>query len=69
MIIENKFNIGETVYLVTDEDQKPRIVTGINVTANGLRYNLVNGITDTYHYELEMSSEKNILTKILYLLR
>ena len=64
MIIENKFNIGETVYLVTDEDQKPRIVTGINVTANGLRYNLVNGITDTYHYELEMSSEKNILTKI-----
>lgn len=58
MIIENKFNIGETVYLVTDEDQKPRIVTGINVTANGLRYNLVNGITDTYHYELEMSSEK-----------
>jgi hypothetical protein len=64
MIIENKFNIGETVYLVTDEDQKPRIVTGISVTANGLRYNLVNGITDTYHYELEMSSEKNILTKI-----
>ncbi len=64
MIIENKFNIGETVYLVTDEDQKPRIVTGISVTVNGLRYNLVNGITDTYHYELEMSSEKNILTKI-----
>ncbi len=64
MIIENKFNIGETVYLVTDEDQKPRIVTGINVTVNGLRYNLVNGVTDTYHYELEMSSEKNILTKI-----
>ena len=61
MVIENKYNIGETVYLVTDEDQKPRIVTGINVTGTGIRYNLVNGVTDTYHYELEMSAEKNIL--------
>ena len=61
MVIENKYNIGETVYLVTDEDQKPRIVTGINVTVTGIRYNLVNGVTDTYHYELEMSAEKNIL--------
>ena len=61
MVIENKYNIGETVYLVTDEDQKPRIVTGINVTVTGIRYNLVNGVTDTYHYELEMSDEKNIL--------
>ena len=61
MVIENKYNIGETVYLVTDEDQKPRIVTGINVTVTGIRYNLVNGDTDTYHYELEMSAEENIL--------
>ena len=61
MVIENKYNIGETVYLVTDEDQKPRIVTCINVTVTGIRYNLVNGVTDTYHYELEMSAEKNIL--------
>ena len=61
MVIENKYNIGETVYLVTDVDQKPRIVTGINVTVTGIRYNLVNGVTDTYHYELEMSAEKNIL--------
>jgi len=64
MVIESKFNLGETVYLITDEDQKPRIVTGINVTLSGLRYNLVNGVTDTYHYEIEISSEKNILAKI-----
>jgi hypothetical protein len=38
MNINNKFNLGEIVYLITDEDQKERMVTGIQVRPNGICY-------------------------------
>jgi hypothetical protein len=62
MKIENKFDIGQIVYLKTDEDQKPRMVTELKISANrGIMYALSAGASDTYHYAIEISETKNII--------
>jgi hypothetical protein len=61
MIIENKFNIGQIVYLVTDEDQKARLITGLKVCANrSIEYLISCGTAETYHYAIEISENKNL---------
>lgn len=59
MIIDNKYEIRQTVYLKTDEEQLPRIITAIQVNPDGLKYAVINGIDETWHYEFELSLEKN----------
>lgn len=63
MIIESKYNLGETVYLSTDDEQKPRIVKQICISGKGMEFNLVNGTTTSWHSDFEITSEINILTK------
>lgn len=60
MIIENKFNIGQTVYLLTDEDQKPRLITSIIVNKYDLLYQMNNGTLQSTHYDYEISEEKQL---------
>jgi len=60
MIIENKFEIGQTVYLITDEDQKPRLVLSIKVNKYDLIYELTSGSNNSYHYDFEISDEKQL---------
>jgi len=65
MFINNKFNLGDIVYLKTDIDQRARIVTGIKVRMNDLIiYELSYTDVTTNHYEVEISNEKNILITI-----
>lgn len=59
MLIDNKFNIGDKVYLVTDADQKCRIVTGINIRSTSITYALCSEITESWHYDFEITVEKN----------
>lgn len=61
IIIENKYNIGETVYLKTDKEQLERIVTGVAMFNTGVLYKLAQSVTEYWHYEFEISIEKNIL--------
>jgi len=61
MFIENKFEIGQIVYLKTDTAQDQHIVTRISVSAQGVTYNLNRGSFDSWHYDFEISTEKNIL--------
>lgn len=61
MIIDNAFNIGDTIYIRMDKDQQPRMVTLIYVGKDFLRYLITNGYTDTVHYDFELSLEKNII--------
>lgn len=56
-----KFNIGEFVYLVTDIDQLERIVTEIWIKPDGIKYNLMQGITESWHYNFEITRERNII--------
>lgn len=61
MVIDNKYNIGDLVFLKTDQDQLARMVICISLTSNGISYELASGAISTSHYELELSKEKNIV--------
>jgi hypothetical protein len=60
MQIDNVFEIGQTVYLKTDEDQKPRMVVSFEVFAVGeILYKLMSGTYQSHHYDFEISETKN----------
>lgn len=62
MIIENKYELRQEVYLKTDVDQKKRIVTAITVRPMGyIVYELSCGETLTNHIEIEISVEKDVV--------
>lgn len=60
MTIQNKFEIGDTVYLITDEDQLPRIVIEIVIRANDLIYVLAQCDKTSDHHAFEISKEKRV---------
>lgn len=62
MIIDEKFNIGDIVYLITNINQLPRLVVSFTVSKNGLLYNLSQGISDSTHYDFEITKEKDLIT-------
>lgn len=61
MVIDNKYKLGDIVYLNTDQEQLERIVTELRVTPNGIKYLLSITTEETIHYDIKISSEKNIL--------
>ena len=62
MIIDNTFEIGEIVYLKTDTDQEPHIVTGIQLKNKQISYILSCGrMSDVYCYDIEIQREKDML--------
>jgi hypothetical protein len=61
MVIDNRFNFGDVVYLVTDVDQNPRILTRIVVSRDSVIYELSCGERISSHYDIEITSEKNVL--------
>ena len=60
MVIENKYEIGQTVYLITDEDQLPRIIMAIIIENCGVMYEMINTTTTSRHYDFEISDEKHL---------
>lgn len=61
IVVENKFDFGEIVYLKTDKEQNPRIVYMMKVFQNEILYELACGTTVSSHYEFEISKEVNVL--------
>lgn len=61
MIIDNKFNLGDSVYIKTDSEQKIRMVIGISIRPSGILYELNCGDRSSYHYQMEVSENKDIL--------
>jgi hypothetical protein len=61
IVIDNKFNFGDIVYLKTDTDQRERIVTAYCLTVNGVTYELKQGNSSSWHYDYEISIQKNVL--------
>ena len=61
MTINNEFKIEEMVYLKTDPEQLPRIITGIIVRKNALSYYVSSGIIESVHYNFELSTEKTLI--------
>ena len=59
MVIDNKYNFGDVVYLITDREQLPRQVVSIEIFKNGeYVYNLISGTNASRHYDFEMSPTK-----------
>jgi hypothetical protein len=62
MVINNKFEIGETVYQTTDPNQFPRIITRFCVNPEGvITYEIFSGSISSWHYAFELSREKNTI--------
>ncbi len=61
MVIESKYEIGETVYLITDKEQAARLVTGFIVRKTALIYELSCGANSSTHYDFEISLEPNVV--------
>lgn len=61
MKIDNKFELQQCVFLITDSEQLTRIITGIQISNNGLLYRLACGVNDSWHFEYEIVEEKNYL--------
>lgn len=60
MLINNRYDLKQIVYLLTDTEQLARIVVGIKVCADGcILYELACGTQETWHYEAEMSLERD----------
>jgi len=65
IIVDNKFNIKQVVYLKTDKEQQPRIVFAFVVDNYGLLYKLCCGASTSEHYDFEISETENVLGKTL----
>lgn len=63
MVIDNKFSLNQIVYLITDSEQKRRIVTRIMISPNSISYQLSCGAGCSDHYECEISEEVDVLAK------
>lgn len=55
------YQIGDSVYLKTDTDQKERLVNGILIREGSIIYSVSCGASESWQYSFEMSSEKDIL--------
>ena len=63
-MIDNKFSIGQTVYLKTDIEQLPRIVYKFIVYRDSILYAVTQGVNESEHYDFEISKNKNELIKL-----
>jgi hypothetical protein len=61
MLIDSKFKIGDTVFLKSDYEQSERLLTGLSVRQNGVTYGLSCGTVESWHYDFEITVEKNVM--------
>lgn len=65
IIIHAEFEIGEIVYLRTDQEQLSRLVMGYRFQSRDtLLYDLMCGTLQSCHYELELTREKNLVNAL-----
>lgn len=61
MEIDNEFDFGDEVYLVTDPDQSLRIVTTMSIMPKRLiMYELSKSEQASWHFDFEISRDKNL---------
>lgn len=61
MILDNKFDIGETVYIINDQDQLPRIITGMEISQKEIIYVLYQSTSLSRHFDFELAKEKQLV--------
>lgn len=65
MVVNNKYDFGQQLYLITDPNQNVRIVTAIKMCKGGeLLYELSFGIDVSWHYDFECTVEQDTVKKV-----
>jgi hypothetical protein len=65
MTITTEYDFGDIVYLKTDKEQLPIMVTEIRFSGDkGATYELTQGIFVSYHYDIEFSSDIDEVMKM-----
>lgn len=62
--VDNKFDFGQIVYLKTDKEQLPRIVTSMILTKCEIIYEVYAGAVYSKHYDFEISETADILNTL-----
>ena len=60
-ILNNAFDLQQVVYLKTDGEQHPRIVTAIIKRPGMILYELSSGTVSTCHYDFEISVSVDVM--------
>lgn len=61
MKINNQFEIGETVYLVTDPEQLRRQILFLHVFKDDITYEVGCGTEHSEHHAFEISRERDLV--------
>jgi hypothetical protein len=61
MVIDNKFDIGDFVYLITDIQREKKIVTELVISKSSILYTLAYGGYNTEHYDFKITDDINVL--------
>ena len=61
MTINNIYNFGDIVYIISDTDQQKRMVTAIQVSPGEVIYRLSCGTENSWHYDFEVTREKSVI--------
>lgn len=63
MVIDNKFNIGDFVYCVTDSTQSKMQVISLRITKYSIIYICSCGVNQNDFYDYELSLEPDLVFK------
>lgn len=64
MTIKSRYDIEDIVYLKTDTDQNPQMITAITIRPGGtIVYELSSGTDTSDHYEFEISRQVDNVLK------
>jgi hypothetical protein len=61
-IHQSSYDLGEIVYLKTDQDQRPRIVIALTIRPGGIAsiyYELGCGPESSFHFDIEITNQVN----------
>lgn len=61
MRVDTKYELGEIVYLKTDPDQQGRMITQISLRPGHIFYELSCGSNSSWHFEVEFTTERDII--------
>lgn len=65
MIITTEHDIGEIVFVKTDEEQRERMITEISIKSpNFVLYLLSYGVNNSWHSDVEISKELDLEKKL-----
>jgi hypothetical protein len=63
IVFSIKYNKEDIVYLKTDLDQLPRIITSVKWIDGNISYVLVSGDSESEHFEFEIRDDQDIKLK------